>query len=296
LPLQGLFFSFLGFQLLLVKLFKPSPYWLMVFGFWGLLIGLAMSYLFYANKKRKAEACEVVSGHVVVWAEPRAAACAARRALCTAWAWHATRCAVDVTSIPPAPCCQPVHPRHTAVPRMQPARSPRANPPALPAHMTARMTARTHSRRPRRRPRAQMGMNIGLKGLQHLLGNLPSWLSYTEREKIDWFNGILEEVWPYYDKGVCKMVKQMTEQIFEQQLKAMKVPGIKKVGFKQLTFGDAPFRVESIHVSDKRRVSGWGLRACWLWPPCCWRGGSFAAGSAARGCTCSGACTCGQAA
>uniref|UniRef100_A0A7S0RQP9 C2 domain-containing protein n=1 Tax=Chlamydomonas leiostraca TaxID=1034604 RepID=A0A7S0RQP9_9CHLO len=152
----ALFFSFLGFQLLLVKLFKPSPYWMMVFAFWGVLFGLGLSYLFYANKKRKAEACEV------------------------------------------------------------------------------------------------MGMRIGLKGLQHLVGNLPSWLSYTEREKIAWFNGVLEEVWPYYDKGVCKMVKKMTEGIFEQQLKAMKVPGIKKIAFKQLTFGDAPFRVESIHVSDKR--------------------------------------------
>lgn len=34
----------------------------------------------------------------------------------------------------------------------------------------------------------------------------------------------------------------------------MKVPGIKSISFKQLTFGDAPFRVESIHVSDKHKV------------------------------------------
>lgn len=32
---------------------------------------------------------------------------------------------------------------------------------------------------------AQLGLKPGLKGLQFLLGNLPSWLSYTEREKID---------------------------------------------------------------------------------------------------------------
>ena len=31
----------------------------------------------------------------------------------------------------------------------------------------------------------QLGLNLGLKGLQHLLGALPSWLSYTEKEKLE---------------------------------------------------------------------------------------------------------------
>lgn len=154
---QGLFFTFLGFQLLLIKLLRPSPWWLLIFTLYGLMFGLGYSFLFYYNKKRKAEACEV------------------------------------------------------------------------------------------------LGMNLGLKGLQHLLGALPSWLSYTEREKVAWLNSTLEEVWPFYDKGVCKMVKQQVEGIFEQTLKTMKVPGIKKVGFKQLTFGDAPFRVESIHVNEHQK-------------------------------------------
>jgi len=43
----------------------------------------------------------------------------------------------------------------------------------------------------------------------------------------------------------------MVEDIFEQTLKVTKVPGVKSIGFKHLTFGDAPFRVESIHVTDK---------------------------------------------
>ncbi len=49
--------------------------------------------------------------------------------------------------------------------------------------------------------------------------------------------------------------QKQTEEIFAQTLKSTKVPGIKSVAFKHLTFGDAPFRVESIHVSDKRSVS-----------------------------------------
>ncbi len=50
--------------------------------------------------------------------------------------------------------------------------------------------------------------------------------------------------------------QNITEGIFEQTLKTMKVPGIKRIGFKQLTFGNAPFAVESIYVSDKHQVRG----------------------------------------
>lgn len=64
------------------------------------------------------------------------------------------------------------------------------------------------------------------------------------------------------------MVKKLTEDVFDQQLKAMKLPGIKRVGFKQLTFGDAPFRVESIHVSDKRTVGGGRGGGCCGWCVC----------------------------
>jgi hypothetical protein len=43
----------------------------------------------------------------------------------------------------------------------------------------------------------------------------------------------------------------MVEDIFEQTLKVTKVPGVKSIGFKNLTFGDAPFRIESITVGDR---------------------------------------------
>jgi len=47
----------------------------------------------------------------------------------------------------------------------------------------------------------------GLKGVGHLLGHLPTWLSYTAREKMEWLNKLLVELWPVYDTGICKLVK-----------------------------------------------------------------------------------------
>jgi Ca2+-dependent lipid-binding protein len=48
-------------------------------------------------------------------------------------------------------------------------------------------------------------------------------------------------MWPYYDRGICTMVKEIVEPIMDYY----KPPGvIKKIWFQELTFGDAPFRVE----------------------------------------------------
>ena len=88
-----------------------------------------------------------------------------------------------------------------------------------------------------------MGTTIGIKGLQFLSGSLPSWLSYTEQEKMEWFNTIIAEIWPFVDAAVCKKVKEEVEKACDNALKSAKF-AIKKVGFRQLTFGDAPFRVE----------------------------------------------------
>lgn len=57
---------------------------------------------------------------------------------------------------------------------------------------------------------------------------------------LQWLNRLLAEMWPYYDRGICKMVKEVVEPIIEQY----RPPIFKKIFFQELTFGEAPFRVE----------------------------------------------------
>jgi hypothetical protein len=65
-------------------------------------------------------------------------------------------------------------------------------------------------------------------------------------------------MWPYYDRGICKVVKDVVEPIMEQY----KPPGvIKKIYFSEFTFGDAPFRVEGEHQS----ISLWVGLGVLLW-------------------------------
>lgn len=103
-----------------------------------------------------------------------------------------------------------------------------------------------------------MSLNLGIKGTQFLVGSLPTWVTYSEVEKMEWVNQIMVEVWPFVDKGVCKFVKEFTEPIFDQAIKMLGVP-IKKVRFKQLTFGDAPFRVEGITARESNDLGSKGL-------------------------------------
>ena len=50
------------------------------------------------------------------------------------------------------------------------------------------------------------------------------------------------------------------EAICADVLRSQKLP-LKRIGFKQLTFGDAPFRIESEWLSRGRLDAGW--MACW---------------------------------
>lgn len=92
----------------------------------------------------------------------------------------------------------------------------------------------------------RLAMIPGKKGAQALLHHIPNWLSFSDVEKMEWLNRIVEQAWPYYDKAICEEVKQQVEPMMDEY----RPPFIKKIWFKKLTFGDSPFRVENIRVDD----------------------------------------------
>lgn len=94
------------------------------------------------------------------------------------------------------------------------------------------------------------GLNItpGHKGLTKLLGGVPSWVTFQDKEKVEWLNTIVNEAWPMYDRAVCQMVKETVEPIMDQY----KPPGlVKSIYFKTLTFGEAPIRLNDVWVEDE---------------------------------------------
>ncbi|GIL55458.1 hypothetical protein Vafri_11001 [Volvox africanus] len=103
-----------------------------------------------------------------------------------------------------------------------------------------------------------LSVNLGMKGLCLVSGGLPSWVKMSHTEKLEWLNSLIVEVWPYVDKGLCNMIKEITAQVMPGVLKTLPagLGGIvKSIGFKHLTFGDAPFRVESMWVGADEKDS-----------------------------------------
>ncbi|GLC59938.1 hypothetical protein PLESTB_001556000 [Pleodorina starrii] len=103
-----------------------------------------------------------------------------------------------------------------------------------------------------------LSVNLGVKGMYLVSGGLPSWFNMSQSEKLEWLNQLIMEIWPFVDKGVCDMIKEMTAQVMPGVLKTLPagMGGIvKSIGFKHLTFGDAPFRVESMWVSRDEKES-----------------------------------------
>lgn len=93
-----------------------------------------------------------------------------------------------------------------------------------------------------------LNLTPGRKGLHAVLGGVPAWVSFQDREKAEWLNRMLGELWPYYDKAIAKAVRDAVEPLMEQY----KPPGlIRRIYFKTLTFGDAPFRIENLWVEDE---------------------------------------------
>eukprot|EP00879_Flechtneria_rotunda_P017918 GHRR01018780.1.p1 GENE.GHRR01018780.1~~GHRR01018780.1.p1 ORF type:complete len:574 (+),score=155.68 GHRR01018780.1:228-1949(+) len=104
-----------------------------------------------------------------------------------------------------------------------------------------------HNKKHKQQLQQVLSMDPGLKGCQYLLGTLPTWINLTEREKMEWLNRMLSEMWPYYDRGICTMIKDTLEPIMDQY----RPPVFKRIMFQELTFGEAPFRVEGITVKDE---------------------------------------------
>lgn len=101
-----------------------------------------------------------------------------------------------------------------------------------------------------KKERAQrLAMIPGAKGIQALIHHIPSWISFSDTEKVEWLNTVLAKVWPYADAAICEEVIKQVEPFMEDYRPAF----IKRIYFKKLTFGDAPFRVEGIRVKDDVR-------------------------------------------
>ncbi|KAM7259603.1 hypothetical protein ACFE04_015344 [Oxalis oulophora] len=83
------------------------------------------------------------------------------------------------------------------------------------------------------------------KSLQRLIADLPFWVKNPDYDRVDWINKLIANMWPYLDKGICKMVKTISKPIIAEQIPKYK---IQSVDFEVLSLGSLPPTLQGMKV------------------------------------------------
>lgn len=83
---------------------------------------------------------------------------------------------------------------------------------------------------------------LKLQVLRIVLGEIPSWVKQLTFAKVEWVNDIMHQLWPYYDRIFCQMLRENIEPLFEYY----KPASVKYMGFKTLSLGSSPLEIVGI--------------------------------------------------
>ncbi|CAM6087065.1 unnamed protein product [Calypogeia fissa] len=94
---------------------------------------------------------------------------------------------------------------------------------------------------------------LDFKGLQELLPEIPLWIKSPDYEKVDWLNKFMEEMWPYINKAVCKIIRETAEPYIAEYKPKF---NLQSVEFKSLTLGTLPpvFMGVKIHETQEKEL------------------------------------------
>ncbi|TMW88114.1 hypothetical protein EJD97_019024 [Solanum chilense] len=91
------------------------------------------------------------------------------------------------------------------------------------------------------------------ESLQRLLPEIPLWVKNPDYERLDWFNKMIELMWPYLDKAICKTAKGIVDPIIAEQIPQYK---IESVDFLSFTLGTLPptFPGMKVYITEEKEL------------------------------------------
>ncbi|KAJ8499144.1 hypothetical protein OPV22_009696 [Ensete ventricosum] len=92
------------------------------------------------------------------------------------------------------------------------------------------------------------------QSLERMLPEIPMWVKYSDYDRIDWLNKIVELMWPYLDKAICRTAKQVAEPIIAENALKYK---INSVQFETLTLGSLPpaFHGMKVYITEEKELT-----------------------------------------
>jgi Ca2+-dependent lipid-binding protein len=82
------------------------------------------------------------------------------------------------------------------------------------------------------------------------LDEIPSWVYFPDKERAEWVNKLIKQLWPYFRQYMEKLFKTNLEPLIQQSLPQI----IGKLTFERIDFGDKPPKISSIKVYNKNNT------------------------------------------
>ncbi|KAE7996982.1 hypothetical protein FH972_001658 [Carpinus fangiana] len=101
--------------------------------------------------------------------------------------------------------------------------------------------------------------------LQEILPEIPLWVKNPDYDRADWLNKFISDMWPYLDKAICSMIRNMAQPIFAEYIGKYQ---IKAIDFKTLSLGTLPpviYGLKVFETNEKELVMEPALR--WVGNP-----------------------------
>ncbi|CAL5058423.1 unnamed protein product [Urochloa decumbens] len=96
-------------------------------------------------------------------------------------------------------------------------------------------------------------VELDTKSLENMLPEIPLWIKNPDFDRIDWLNKFIETMWPYLDKAICKMAKEIAKPIIAENTAKYKID---LVEFETLTLGSLPptFQGMKVYTTDEQEL------------------------------------------
>ncbi|PKA46169.1 Synaptotagmin-2 [Apostasia shenzhenica] len=81
--------------------------------------------------------------------------------------------------------------------------------------------------------------------LERMLPEIPLWVKHPDYDRVDWLNQLIGTMWPYLDKAICKMIKDVAKPLIAENTVKFKIDSVE---FEALTLGSLPPTFQGIKV------------------------------------------------
>ncbi|KAL0426406.1 UNVERIFIED_CONTAM: Synaptotagmin-3 [Sesamum latifolium] len=91
--------------------------------------------------------------------------------------------------------------------------------------------------------------SIDSNSMIDLVHELPLWVMNPDYERVDWLNKFIIDMWPYFDKAACGIIKSSMEDLFAEYVGKYQ---IKSIRFQRLTLGDLPPTIHGLKTQESK--------------------------------------------